>query len=207
MRLGVSPEPTAQADLCPLTGKRAVVLAANDHARQAYQIALEEAGLLVTALDSALVAADQLATLPAADLLVVDVACHNPRELDLLAWLNDRSSSHTPTLALVAADQTEHQKRCRELAVEQCISKPALADEFLVAVRAAIGTEWGDAANEPQPAADLVSRPQKILVADDSPVNQVVAEGLLKLRGYDVTIVPQGARPSRLANKRRSTPF
>jgi protein-histidine pros-kinase len=97
---------------------------------------------------------------------------------------------------------TEHQRQnmahLRELGVDAHLIKPIAPDDLLEALKLVVGRQNGDAALldsfsfGDQPASDRLA-PLDVLLVEDNPVNQELAERLLKKRGYQVTLANNGA--------------
>jgi CheY-like chemotaxis protein len=70
------------------------------------------------------------------------------------------------------------------------LTKPAKASELIEAVQAALGE--AAPVETTQPAAPLNDRQTRILLVEDGPVNQEVAQGLLEMQGYEVEVANNG---------------
>ena len=80
--------------------------------------------------------------------------------------------------------------RCRELNISAYLTKPIKQSDLRLAIAGLLRPRAPQAERRAeQPAAP---RKLKILLAEDNPVNQRVAAGLLVKRGHAVTIVPNG---------------
>jgi CheY-like chemotaxis protein len=84
--------------------------------------------------------------------------------------------------------------RGRALGVVAHLLKPVRHDQLLRTVQAAIGrpAEQAPPAPGPRGAASDASKPLRVLVAEDNPVNQRLAEALLVRRGHEVVLVGNG---------------
>jgi CheY-like chemotaxis protein len=91
---------------------------------------------------------------------------------------------------LLTPTQPEDSRQCRQLGIQYCLTKPPKHAELLAALAAALGA----VTSAPASPADATGpvRPLRILLAEDSPVNQEVAVGLLTLRGHRVVVVDNG---------------
>ena len=85
--------------------------------------------------------------------------------------------------------------RCRDLGVNSYLTKPIKQSDLFEAILAALGSEpFRDPEANLKPAAkpEPMVRPLHILLAEDNPVNQRVAIGLLEKVGHLVTVVGDG---------------
>jgi len=95
-------------------------------------------------------------------------------------------------IVLAAPQQAQLSEHYRQPPATQSLAKPAKYAELAEAVAAALGgTAAGEEPTAAEPEAAAV-RPLQILLADDSPVNQEIAVGLLELRGHRVEAVNNG---------------
>jgi CheY-like chemotaxis protein len=92
--------------------------------------------------------------------------------------------------------------RMRERGVEACLSKPFRNEELFRVIADLLDPEGRvsrvEAAEHTtvrrveEPALPAISRPQKVLIAEDNPVNQRLAVALLTKRGHQTTVVETG---------------
>jgi two-component system, sensor histidine kinase and response regulator len=100
-------------------------------------------------------------------------------------------------MMLSSAGQKGDAMHCRELGVAAYLTKPVQQDELLDATLAALGTRQSQ---NVQP--DLVTRHSlnenrvslRVLLAEDNPVNQLVALRILEKRGHKVTVAANGRK-------------
>ncbi|HUT10570.1 MAG TPA: response regulator [Thermoguttaceae bacterium] len=126
-------------------------------------------------------------------LLVVDVGAGSSDGFELVEQLRrDDDAQEYPVVMLTPAGQIDAAERCQRLGIEHCLTKPVKASELFEAALAAVtgrsGKRAAAAAGGDQPAL----RPLRVLVADDAPVNQEVAVGLLELLGHTAETADNG---------------
>ncbi len=94
-------------------------------------------------------------------------------------------------LLLSSAAESQYAK-CRELGIERSLTKPVKRDELRSAILAALG----GAAQHQRRATTRLATPNTshlhILLAEDNPINQRVALGMLKRCGHRVTVANDG---------------
>ena len=94
-------------------------------------------------------------------------------------------------LLLYPAGQPDGPARCRQMGIRHCLTKPAKASDLLETVRDALDVPRSQKElSETGPASS--ERALRILLAEDGPVNQEVAVGLLELKGHHVEVVNNG---------------
>ena len=126
--------------------------------------------------------------------IVIDVAALKPQGLRLAEKLRGNDATKKiPIVMLTPAGQVDVAQRCSKLGIEQCLIKPAKSAEIAEAIAEAHGLK----AKTKDPSGlsakfETAARPLSILVADDSPVNQEVAAGMLGLCGHHVERADDG---------------
>jgi CheY-like chemotaxis protein len=97
-------------------------------------------------------------------------------------------------IMISSSGQRGDAKRCREIGIAGYLTKPVREEELLNSILAALGTK---STKEAAPA--LITRHSlretnrlRVLVAEDNPVNQVLAARLLEKRGHKVTVAGNG---------------
>jgi two-component system sensor histidine kinase/response regulator len=99
-------------------------------------------------------------------------------------------------MMLTSGGQRGDASRCRELRVAAYLVKPIQEADLLAAILTALGHQAASPGQQPP----LVTRHSlrenrrhlRILLAEDNPVNQMVAVRLLQKQGHTVTVVPNG---------------
>ncbi len=97
-------------------------------------------------------------------------------------------------LMLGSASQPADFERCHELRIAAHLIKPLRRAELLAAVAGIAGKAPPETAAEPPEGTECArgTRPLEILVAEDHPINQKVAQRLLEKAGHRVMMVPNG---------------
>jgi CheY-like chemotaxis protein len=147
------------------------------------------------ALAFAQAAADAGSPLP---LVITDA--HMPEEdgFDLAKQLRQTPQcAGAAIIMLTSAGQSGDSARCRELGVAAHLTKPVSPGELRQLIcgvldRSAEEPRAPEAAGGSGPGGERAGASRKILVAEDNPVNQVVAARLLERRGHRVTVAADG---------------
>lgn len=170
------------------------LLTNNVRARKAYGKILEACGYEVEAIRTNAIALLDAATQTSQDAdgaLVVDISTAGNLEFEWLEKAKAAGADLSRVVLLMPAGRTDGVQRCQLLSITQALAKPAKSAEITEAIEA-LFRKVDDQSNSLNGFGDASSRPLRILVADDSPVNQEVAAGLLELRGHVVTTVNTG---------------
>jgi CheY-like chemotaxis protein len=150
------------------------------------------------ALAFAKAAADAGTPLP---LVITDAHMPDEDGFDLARQLRETPRRPAPAIImLTSASQRGDAERCRELGLAAHLTKPVSSWELRQLICAVLSheTEGQRAAAEPAPAAPTLpdgggaGAARKILLAEDNPINQVVAVRMLEKRGHRVTVVANG---------------
>src|SRR5205823_3142470 len=96
----------------------------------------------------------------------------------------------TPLVMLTSAGVPEDVERCRALGIRAYLTKPFKQSELVQAILTVLGHS-SESRSEPLPSA-ASPRSLRVLVAEDSQVNQVLAARLLEKEGHTVQIVGTG---------------
>jgi signal transduction histidine kinase/DNA-binding response OmpR family regulator len=95
-------------------------------------------------------------------------------------------------MMLTSLADARQRSRCHQLGITAVLTKPVMRPELLHAI---VRVLRGDAMARarPRPAApEPTLRPLQILLAEDNPVNQMVAVAILSKRGHVVRVAPNG---------------
>ena len=108
---------------------------------------------------------------------------------------NDPALAGVTVVMLTSAGPYRDTARCRALGITTCLAKPFTSGELCQAILAALGTPQPPPIRRQkiaEPPPDGRHRSLRILLVEDTPVNQLVASRLLKNRGHAVTIAENG---------------
>jgi CheY-like chemotaxis protein/HPt (histidine-containing phosphotransfer) domain-containing protein/anti-sigma regulatory factor (Ser/Thr protein kinase) len=127
------------------------------------------------------------------ELLLTDINMPGMDGFTLVAQVRgDPKLAETIVIVLTSGDRPKDAQRAQALAVAQRLLKPVKQSELFDAIAAALGAEAPEPAASPEEEALAPVRPLKILLAEDSLVNQRLAVGLLERHGHSVTVAGNG---------------
>ena len=207
-RLGVQdapPDPSADAEDAGLHPTRVLVVDDNEASRRALAACLTAWGMQPQCAGSADSAVETLRQAAASDrpfqAALLDACLSDADGLALIERLREgRVPAGKVVLLLPSAARTQEAQRATELGVRIHVSKPVRRGELRAALRRAVsGADGADRAPRPDasrshPPATVPAGSRRVLVAEDDPISQKLVARLLDRAGYDVTVVPDGAR-------------
>jgi two-component system, sensor histidine kinase and response regulator len=197
----VRPEdaPSTPRRAATVRGTRVLVVDDNATNRQILQQVMRNWGMDATLASGAREALEQLQEAHARgdpfQLLVTDLQMPEIDGVTLVDNVRrEQGGPDLPVIVLTSGDNPGDTARCRELGISVRLLKPVKQSELFDAVASALGiTEPEDEsahAADATPAPSL--RPLRILLAEDSLVNQRLAVALLKKEGHRVTVANNG---------------
>jgi len=131
------------------------------------------------------------------DLIILDSQMPRMDGFTLLERIHEsRSLNSACVMMLTSADDARGPDRCRELGISRYLVKPVGQAGLLLATLETLAkkdpAEARPAPTTLLPVASVSSGPLRILLAEDNPVNQVVALGMLTTLGHSVVTVSNG---------------
>ena len=127
-------------------------------------------------------------------LVVVDAQMPDEDGFSLATKIQEAASLRGPiVMMLSSADCTRDVERCVSLGVAAYVTKPIIQSELFDAVASAIGSPLQHASTiEPLPATKQATRPLRVLLAEDNPVNRELAVSIVSALGHQVETVTSG---------------
>lgn len=119
---------------------------------------------------------------------------------------NDPAMAGTTILMLTSDNQRGDISRCKKVGIEVYLVKPVRQAELLQAINGVLGRSSSASAQEVMvvaPAAMETRRSLRVLVAEDNPINQMMAVRILEKEGHLVTVAENGGAAVRLVNSER----
>jgi CheY-like chemotaxis protein len=127
------------------------------------------------------------------DFVLADAAMPGMDGIEFLERLNaDPAMAKVSRIVMTPAGKAVDPRRCQCTAPHSHIAKPIDATELLNTIRAATGHAGGQETQTLIEPTAQRSLPQRILLAEDNPVNQRVAVALLKRMGHSIATAPDG---------------
>ncbi len=196
--LPLQPDPSApERPLAIHDPSRVLLFSENEHSRQATRETLEASGFRVEVTESADVAIQTACTkvgsARTADVVLLDLQVDGVTGGKVVERLAEVASpNRLPIVLLAPAGQTELADRYAEIGISFSVAKPAKSAEIVEAVLAALQLNHKSSPADSDPTGGRGPRMLSILVADDSPINQEVALGILEMKGYRAQVVSDG---------------
>jgi two-component system sensor histidine kinase/response regulator len=198
-----------------LAGVRALIVDDNETNRRVLEEVLAAWRVEVHSVDGGPPALTELARAHGAgapyELVLLD--CHMPDMdgFDVAGRIRQRPEVAKATIMmLTSGGQLGDAARCRELGLAAYLVKPVAKDDLLRALQTALPGRWGHAdtaptTKRPGAAASALAAPPlgsatgsrrhlRVLIAEDNPVNQLVARRMLEKLGHEPTIAENGVR-------------
>jgi two-component system, sensor histidine kinase and response regulator len=202
VRIGVQREQApagAGAPLEEVDGRR--VLVVDDNATNRWLLAE-----MLSGWHMAPVAVDGPATLPALrrartegapfDLVLLDAQMPGTDGLSLLTQTrHDPALKDTRVIVLTSVGRPGDARRCREAGADGYLTKPVLGADLLEAIRAVLGDTPNAGAGRPLVTRHSLRESRRrlsVLVAEDNPVLQTLAQRMLERPGHQVVTVGSG---------------
>ena len=136
------------------------------------------------------------------DLLILDAQMPEMDGFSLAATIQQQGEERVPTILMLnSIDQPGDIARCRDLGVSTYVVKPVTPSELWDAMMMALGkeelatkvaTKPGKGQNGEGSPISVIGRRRRILLAEDNPVNQLLAVRLLEKEGYSVSVAGTG---------------
>jgi CheY-like chemotaxis protein len=189
------------ADSSALAGMRVLIVDDNRTSRNTLEVTLHHCHAIPTSVPSA---QEALAAMRAAEqaghpFQVMLVDCHMPDMDGFMLVEAIRRSTFQPmatTIMLASGGQIEDGRRCRDLGIAACLTKPVMHTQLLETMVRALGLRTSStkpAGRAGRPVSARAGENLRILVAEDNLVNQRVAALLLGKQGHSVTLACDGA--------------
>ncbi len=206
---------SAQSDFdLPAHLKDQAVLVIDDNARsrEIIEQMLEHRGIRSTLVPSAAVARDLLAGEAKCPfgLILCDAVMPDVDGFELAAALSARGlDPRRLIMMLLSTDLSRDASRCRQLGVGGYITKPVPEADLLNRLLRVHGERPSGEPVEATLEAEVPGRGTvlNILLAEDNPINQQVAERILSRRGHTVTVVEDGRQAVEALRRAGGHPF
>jgi CheY-like chemotaxis protein/HPt (histidine-containing phosphotransfer) domain-containing protein len=198
-RRGTGARAVQPAALASLAGLRVLIVDDNATNRLILLEMLENWGMRATAVNSAADALDALRHAQEVKdqyaLIVLDLMMPDMDGLQLAEQVRAVAEWDDVRLLLLSSTRSLlDSRRATRLDIGQTLTKPVKQSDLLDAIAEVMGSAETDAAEAPAlaPAADAPKRRLRVLLAEDSPVNQKVALQLLERMGHETVVAGDG---------------
>jgi signal transduction histidine kinase/DNA-binding response OmpR family regulator/tetratricopeptide (TPR) repeat protein len=191
--LAIAEEQTAASEFgLPLIARRALLVTEHRFTADLYSDMLRGWKMPVTCVPPTLTAVQTCLAAEPHGVLIMDVSAATHAELELVMELRRQVDTMPPQILMLPAAWTEGIQLCQQYGIEHALIKPAGEAELYSALGLALGIACTRADDPLRGGLSSAGRSLRILVADDSPVNQEVVAGLLELRGHQVRTADNG---------------
>jgi CheY-like chemotaxis protein len=197
------PAPVALADL-----RGVPVLVVDDNAtnRRILDETLRHWGLVPTLVDGGRVALDALERAHAAGrpfaIVLLDFQMPDMDGFEVAAAIKDHSELCGTTIMMLSSVGSRGDgKRCREVGVRAYLTKPVRQSILLDALRFIGGAAPPTAPLITKHSLREAPRSLRVLIAEDNPVNQMVAAKMLEARGHTVAVASTGRAAVELSGR------
>jgi len=185
----------ARGEAAPMTppsfeGLRVLVVDDNDTSRQVLARTLGDWGAQAVAVAPA--EAEACASGTPFDIAVVDVRLGGTSGFALAQALKGPDGAPRVVFLIDTAEQQDDLRRCRESGAKGALLKPVREEELRAVLLQACGREGDPGAQGAPPDLPPASRSLHVLVAEDTPVNQRLAQRLLERLGHTCVVVDDG---------------
>ena len=199
VRFGIGVSSVAEVSSKELTGLHALIVDDNAINRHFFLDTLRNRGIHATAVSSGAEAlkllTDSSPTQQKIDVVLLDVCMPEMDGFDFLMQLRVNSEGSLPKIiVLSSAGSPEDARKCREIGIQEYVTKPISPQELLNSIRAAIdGVPLRHQLRLSSPDAHFSGlTPLKILVVEDNVVNQKLVISLLNKWHHSATIAATG---------------
>jgi len=132
------------------------------------------------------------------DFVLVDAHMPAPGGMALAESWRGKGHPEKLIMLLNTEQQRQHLQNLRELGVDAHLVKPIAPEDMIDALKLVLGRKteldpFLDAFDLPDPTTEEDPARLEMLLVEDNPVNQELAERLLKKRGYRVSLANNGA--------------
>ncbi|MCL2655832.1 MAG: response regulator [Betaproteobacteria bacterium] len=194
-------------------GRRVLLAARNPTWRERMSAWMQQGGLgveCVGSVDEAIAAMKiQVERGGYFDLLLVDADLPEPGSFALPSYFFDLGASCERIVMLLSTgNQREDAARCRQLGMRAHLIKPFFRRDLWDAAQLALGIEGGSGYSlaefdltAAKAADEAASRPLRVLLVEDNPVNQAVAQKILERAGHKVFLANNGAEALELFDR------
>ena len=194
---GAMEAPEAPPTDTALSGARVLIVDDNETTRRVLTDMLCSWGLMPTTMARARDAIDLLEQRSRTDtpfqLLVADVRMPDVDGFTLVETMRENpATAKLPVIMLTSAHMHDELDQCERLQVTAQVAKPVKQSDLLEAIAASLGRDAPEVSRPAAPPCAPAALPRlRILLAEDSAMNQKLALGLLE-PDHDVTVVSDG---------------
>ncbi|MBJ6609612.1 MAG: response regulator [Candidatus Thiothrix moscowensis] len=188
-------KPCLQNNIPAITGKRILIVENNPASRQSLHDACKGWGALADVVHTSADAISRMAIGKSYDVVLVETNLPGDTPLTLARYIRSRYSKQELPLILIAPPNDRHPKIVVRELYNQYLTKPVTRSRLFDSLMTALGDT---SLVMPKPAKSSLKLgewlPLRILLAEDNPINQMVATAILEEMAYTTTVVENGVQ-------------
>ena len=136
------------------------------------------------------------------DAVITDVHMPGADGFDLVDRIRaDSKLTNTPVMMLTSADNPGDLERYRRLGIHRHMTKPVKQSELLQSIESALGVKRESSAGDAEPPRPGLSNKLRVLLAEDSRPNQLLAIALLKRDGHTIEVAQNGCEALEMSER------
>jgi signal transduction histidine kinase/DNA-binding response OmpR family regulator len=193
---------TSVAGNAPLSGVRLLIVEDNPTNREILCEQTQAAGMQVHAVPNGREGLQAAVTAARAgepyDVAILDMKMPQMDGLALAAAIRQEANvSNLPLILLTSLHSEGESAAARDLGIRCYLSKPVRRNELCRRIAETLRTTVSGTARSGQPTPPSPRLAGRVLLAEDNPVNQAVAQNMIEAIGCELTIVDNGAQAVR----------
>jgi two-component system, sensor histidine kinase and response regulator len=179
---------TLEIEQASLRGRHALLVDDNETCRRIMVAQLERCGMRVVAVEGGSSALEMLRSLKF-DVVLLDAQMPELDGFEVAHLISAEHRAKAPPMIMVSSSaRHDERERARAAGIARYLTKPVRGRELAEAV----GQQLSAIAKPEAPVVETKPAQQRVLLAEDNRVNQILATKLLEKRGFSVVVAENG---------------